>query len=92
MGLFGNDKQPKAKPTFEIEYMPLTDRYYPKINGKYIDKNVCGVWQFERFGITFAEYARSEERAKEMLAEANEHIFKKGVVTKKVIIVEEDDV
>lgn len=84
-------KRPE-KSDFTIEYYPLTKRYYPKWKNYYMRKDYCtGVWQYkEAYLFTHCDCSKTEEGAKEMIAEFAEHVLKRNVVTKQVIIVDGD--
>jgi hypothetical protein len=53
-------QEEKYKVDFTIEFYPLTQRYYPKYKGKYmqIEYNVlrlCAVWEIEKQMLNYAE-------------------------------------
>lgn len=50
---------------FTIEYMPLSNRYYPRHNGYYLYYWRSGRWQLTN-SITSTEYSSTEKGAKEI--------------------------
>jgi len=82
----------KTKTPFLLEYYPLTKRYYPKYKEFYMQKDYnTGIWEaIGDYLFKFANWSATEAGAKEMIEEFSEHVLKKNVVTKEIILVEEE--
>jgi|3_EtaG_2_1085321.scaffolds.fasta_scaffold00069_54 hypothetical protein len=85
-------KKPETPSPFSLEYYPLTKRYYPKYKEFYMQKDYSTrIW--EAVGdhlFKFASWSETEAGAEEMIEEFSEHVLKKNIVIKEIILVEEE--
>lgn len=52
---------------FDIEFMPITKRYYPRYKEKYFYKEInSGTFKLDE-SISFCEFAKSQEEAKKII-------------------------
>lgn len=73
-------EEPKGKYNgFDIHYFPITGRYYPRYQGKYLSYWSSGYWTLNSDVTGWCRYGRSEKGAKAII---DEYLEYKGVGTK----------
>jgi hypothetical protein len=70
---------------FEIEYYPLSKKYFCKVNGSYLKKHyLTGIVQTTDFDLLFADSFITEDEAMKLIELYKEQKFKKTVVVTEI--------
>lgn len=76
------DKEVVKESVYQIEYYPITNRYYPTYNGKYFYGNGqsrTGIIEFTD-NTVYAMFGETEEEALKLIERANEQRAKDNVI------------
>ena len=82
--LRGEPKVNRAK--FEIEYYPLSKKYYCKVNGRYLktDYHTGIIRTTDWDDLVFAEQFSEENYAKQLIEKYKEQHFKENIITTEI--------
>ena len=79
-------REPKInRAKFEIDYFPLSKKYFCKVNGVYLKTRwPTGIIEQTEFDLLFADQFNSEESAKECIERYKEQRYKENIITTEI--------
>ena len=76
---------PTTESDFDIEFMPISNRYYPRVGKHYIYRNYPSGFLSLRADINYSEYSSSEKGAVDTYKMYLEHTNKSTIIIKPTL-------